>query len=150
MAADRRSKQLLSLCGEYAVVSEMCKHGYDASITLGNAKGVDVVVFDGDNHYRKIEVKTSRNERIVTGFFQKYDGDTESHPDYWIVVHIDENDQNHYYVMTHEEMGNVQMSHNKMNEWYKVQGVDNIGLREIAMYENRFDKINFDDVQIND
>lgn len=151
MAGDRKSKNLLSLCGEYAVASELCKHGFNASITYGNAKAVDICVFDEDtNIYKRIEVKTSRNDRIVTGFFQKYDYDTVQHPDYWIIVYIDENNINHFYVMTHEEMGNAQMQRNNMFEWYKVDGVDNIRLKDIQIFENKFDKINFNNVSINE
>ena len=72
MAKNQLGKQLLGMAGEYSVCAELLKRGHNASVTMGNAKAVDIVVFQQDNTYRRIEVKTSRNKRFVTGFFQKY------------------------------------------------------------------------------
>ena len=58
------------MAGEFGVCSELHKRGYDASITLGNKKAVDIYVVTAGNRQFCIEVKTSRNPRIVTGFFQ--------------------------------------------------------------------------------
>ena len=147
VAKNKKEKDLLSLCGEYAVASELCKRGYNASITYGNAKAVDVIVFDDTTStFKRIEVKTSRNDRFVTSFFQKYylNNNNKTHPDYWIIVRVDD-DKNHFYVLTHDEMARAQMSNNKINEWWieKPTGVDNVSLKHIEMYENKFDKITF-------
>jgi len=55
------SKNILSLAGEYAVASELCKRGLYAQLTLGNYKSTDIVVFD-ENHkkYVRIEVKSQQ------------------------------------------------------------------------------------------
>lgn len=139
MSKTQLRKQLLGMTGEYSVCAELLKRGYNASITMGNAKAVDIVVLMQDNTYRRIEVKTSRNKRFVTGFFQKYyDINQSPRPDFWVLVHIDEDNKSHYYIMTHEEMGNVQMKRNKMNKWEKIDGCDNVLLKDIEQFEDNW------------
>ena len=136
------SKYHLGMAGEYAVCSELCKREFDVSITLGNAKAVDIMVFFPDNSCRRIEVKTSQTTKFVTKFFQKYyDKTLNNHPDYWVLVHIDEDGQSHFYVLTHEELGEIQMKRNGMTEWEKHDGCDNVLLRDIKHCEDRWDKI---------
>lgn len=132
------------MAGEYGVASELCKRGYDASITFGNAKAIDVIITDLNkcNHYITIEVKTSRSNRFVTGFFQKYGVQTTKHPDYWVLVHIDKNNISHHYILTHQEMGNIQMQRNGMTTWGPiVKGCDNILLSQIQQYMDQWNKI---------
>lgn len=142
MAKNQKEKQRLSMAGEYGVCAELSKRGFDASITFGNAKAVDILVSFPDNSYKRIEVKTSRSKRFVTGFFQKYyDQSQTQHPDYWVLVYIDKDFISHYYILTHEEMGRVQMKRNKMNDWAQVNGCDNVLLKDIKQFENQWDKI---------
>lgn len=49
-----------SLAGEFAVLSQLYLHGFDASPTLGNTKCVDILVSNPDNKKMfRIEVKTT-------------------------------------------------------------------------------------------
>jgi len=50
----------VSLAGEFAVLSQLALRGYDANMTLGHTKGVDILVSDpsSDCMYR-LEVKTN-------------------------------------------------------------------------------------------
>lgn len=74
-------KYLVNLAGEYGVCAELSKRGIPCSLTYGNAKAADVIVFGMQE--RKtcyvVEVKTSKSTRFVTGFFQKY-GDKNKMP----------------------------------------------------------------------
>lgn len=136
------NKQQLQMAGEYGVCSELSKRGYDVSLTLGNAKAVDVLVRMPNNTYRTIEVKTTRGTRFVTNFFQKYGNRSTPHPDYWVLVRIDANGVSHYYVLTHDEMGQVQMARNGMTTWATVpKGVDNVLLRHVSQYGDQWNKI---------
>lgn len=130
------------MAGEYAVCSELQKMGINCSLTYGNQKATDVVVLNEDTRrFYRIEVKTSREKRFVTNFFQR-NYDDRVHPDYWVIVYIDDDNLYHFYVMSHKEMGDVQMMRNKMKEWHKVpQGCDTVEIRHIEMYENKWDKI---------
>ena len=142
MAKIQMDKQRLGMAGEFSVCAELLKRGYNASITMGNAKAVDIVVFQQDQTYRRIEVKTSRDKRFVTGFFQKYYDKTQTlHPDFWVLVHIDEENNSHYYVLTHEEMGNVQMKRNEMDTWEQIKGCDNVLLRDIEPFKDKWETI---------
>lgn len=142
MAKNQLGKQLLGMAGEYSVCAELLKRGHNASVTMGNAKAVDIVVLLQDNTYRRIEVKTSRNKRFVTGFFQKYyDINKSPRPDFWILMHIDEDNKSHYYILTHKEMGNVQMKRNEMDVWEQIVGCDNVLLKDVEQFEDNWDKI---------
>lgn len=57
---DKISKNSVSLAGEFAVLSQLVLRGYDANMTLGHTKGVDILVSDpkSDKMF-KVEVKTS-------------------------------------------------------------------------------------------
>ena len=125
------------MAGEYGVCAELCKRGYDASITFGNMKATDIIILMPDKTYRRIEVKTSRETRFVTGFFQKYFDKSRIHPDYWVLVHIvptgGNDEMMNYYILTHQEMGEVQKDRNFMSLWYKVVGCDNVLLKHIAV-----------------
>ena len=140
---DRQSeKYLVNLAGEYGVCSELSKNGIHCSLTFGNAKAADVIAFDPNE--RKtccvVEVKSSKTNRFVTGFFQKYgDKSKQPRPDFWVIVHVNESGENQYYILTHEEMGLVQMERNKMTEWEPVpKGCDNVLLQHIQGFEKRW------------
>ena len=142
MAITQAEKYRLCLAGEFGVCSELSKLGYDVNITMGNAKAVDVVLFKNGSCVR-IEVKTSRSSRFVTNFFQKYYDPSEGiHPDFWVLVHIDKDNKSHYYILSHQEMGDVQMKRNGMTAWAKVDGCDNVLLKDVKGYgEGMWDKI---------
>ena len=54
----------VSLAGEYAVLSQLALRGYDANMTLGRTKGVDILVSNPKTgKMLKLEVKT--NLRMV-------------------------------------------------------------------------------------
>lgn len=53
-------KNAISLAGEFAVLSQLALRGYDANMTLGYTKGVDILVSNPrSGRMLKVEVKTS-------------------------------------------------------------------------------------------
>ena len=82
MAKNQIGKQQLGMSGEHSICAELLKRGHNASITMGNAKATDVMIFLEDKSFRRIEVKTTRNSRFVIGFFQKYYDKTRIHSDF--------------------------------------------------------------------
>lgn len=131
------------MAGEYGVCAELSKRGYDVSLTFGNAKAVDIFVHLSNGSYKRIEVKTTMSERFVTGFFQKYyDLSSNNHPDFWVLVYIDKGLSSHYYILSHQEMGNVQMKRNGMTSWAQVgNGCDNVSRCSVVGYEDKWTKI---------
>ena len=140
---NKYDKYDIGMAGEFGVCSELYKRGYDASITLGNMKAVDIYVAIANGRYISIEVKTSINTKIVTDFFKKYASPNQiPHPDYWVLVYIDKNNMSHYYVLSHQEMAAEQMRRNGMSQWAQVKkGVDNVLVRDLSNYENAWNKI---------
>jgi hypothetical protein len=59
------SKNQIALAGEFAVLSQLALHGFDANLTLGNTKGVDILLSDPETgKMRRIEVKTHSHNRV--------------------------------------------------------------------------------------
>lgn len=54
----RIDKNAVSLAGEFAVLSRLALEGYDANMTLGHTKGVDILVSIPCNKMYRLEVKT--------------------------------------------------------------------------------------------
>jgi hypothetical protein len=143
MSQKHEEKHFLNLAGEYGVCTELAKLQINSSLTYGNHKAADVMVINPKT--RKclvIEVKTTKSNRILTGFFQNYESAQTPHPDFWVVVHIDKDNFSNYYILTHDEMSKIQMARNGMTEWKHVKnGVDNISINSIEMHKNKWDKI---------
>lgn len=141
MKKTQSQKYFIGLAGEYAVCAELAKNEINASLTIGNHKAIDIIATNPTNNKSCfIQVKTSNTTRIITGFFQKYKTEKTPHPDFWIIVHFN-NNVAQFYVLTHQEMGKLQMERNSMTEWREVIGVDNILIDSLMIFENRFDKI---------
>jgi len=58
------SKNQVSLAGEFAVLSQLALHGFDANLTLGNTKGVDILLSNPKTgKMRRLEVKTHSHNK---------------------------------------------------------------------------------------
>ena len=63
-------KSTIGLAGEYYVLAQLAHRGLVGTLTLGNTKGVDIIVSDPDvSHLRKVEVKTSRSSLVNETLF---------------------------------------------------------------------------------
>jgi hypothetical protein len=82
--ADKLSKQLSGISGEYFVAAELSRKGLIAAVTLRNTRGADILASrPGGNKSVTIQVKTIQNGRIE-----------------WLLDKSDETPKgkNHYYV----------------------------------------------------
>lgn len=60
---DGLNSNSVALAGEFAVLSQLALRGYDANMTLGHTKGVDILVSDPKtSRMLKLEVKTKHKE----------------------------------------------------------------------------------------
>lgn len=134
-------KNQIGLAGEFRVASEILRRGYFANITFGNAKATDIIVLRSGNRFIRTEVKTSINNRkFVTGYFPKYSEPGDSEPDLWVLYLPNKrgvSDGDRFFLLTHEEVGELQLIVNKGNKTEKGRGVDNIPLK--VLLENRPD-----------
>jgi hypothetical protein len=56
----RISRNSVGLAGEFAVLSQLALRGYDAGMTLGHTKNIDILVYDPTSKKRyEVEVKTN-------------------------------------------------------------------------------------------
>jgi hypothetical protein len=54
-----------------------------------------------------------------------------------IIVHFDKNNFTHFFVLTHQEMAEVQMKRNGMTEWRKVNGLNNVLLGSLKAFDDQ-------------
>lgn len=54
-----------SMAGEFSAMSQLFLRDYTASLTYGNAKSVDILVSTKSGKMFRLEVKTSREEKVV-------------------------------------------------------------------------------------
>lgn len=93
------SKNSVSIAGEFAVLSQLALRGYDANLTLGNTKGVDILISSpASGKMYRLEVKTSFNNKPT---FAKLFGHTLT----WVMGEKHETifDQNLYYCFVNIE-----------------------------------------------
>lgn len=73
-----------NLAGEFYVLAELYRRGYNAFVTLGKAKQIDIVVLGDNGNSLAVEVKA----RITAGaFLCKYPTDTSSKK-IWVFVDL--------------------------------------------------------------
>ncbi|WP_065944433.1 hypothetical protein [Pseudomonas sp. 25 R 14] len=64
----KSNKQFVQMSGEFGVTSELYRHHIQASITYGNAKSADVVVFSPTgNRAARVEVKSASIQTWIVG-----------------------------------------------------------------------------------
>lgn len=158
MKISQELKNRLGTAGEYRVLSELLLLGIDASITTGNAKGTDIIVFSKKgSKYLRIEVKTSKNGRnFVTSYFPKYSQKSYTDPDFWVFYQpklFNKDHEDVFYVLSHKEVRSAQLIVNKGNETLKGLGVDNIPIKLLESMEGikyNWDKITHAEIHLND
>lgn len=85
----------VALAGEFAVLSRLALWGYDANMTLGRTKGVDILVPDPNtNRFYQLEVKTNLDNhkrppvsklfgRYLSGWIMHEKHESLSRPELW-------------------------------------------------------------------
>jgi len=62
-ASSKKDKQITGLSGEYFVAAELLKRDFQVSMTLGNAKSIDLIAISPETNIPyKIQVKTLRKK----------------------------------------------------------------------------------------
>jgi hypothetical protein len=95
----------LSLSGEFFVAAELQRRGVSASVTYGNAKRADVVVFSElSSNIVVAEVKSTSGNRWVIGPIVPARSEKP-----WVFVHIPENPDEtpNFYILTQSELTDI-------------------------------------------
>ena len=110
------SKNQIALAGEFAVLSRLALHGFDANMTLGNTKSVDILLsHPGTGRMCKLEVKTHLNNHpyhsndfgdVVARWHMGEKNETISSPDlFYCFVSIREGDHHlDFYIVPSERV----------------------------------------------
>lgn len=144
-------KYHLNLAGEYRACAELLRRGIFATVTFGNMKGADVIAVGSNRRAAVVEVKASSSNRFVTGYYQKYKTREQEHPSFWVLASMpsDSNVAERFFVLTHQELGDVQARRNHGNRRYSHEacakrykaGVDNLLIDHVINFENQWDTI---------
>ena len=109
------------------MLSQLALRGYDANLTLGNTKAVDILLADSrTGEMFKIEVKTSRNRPQRSKLFgytfcwtmdQKHE--TISHSrHFYVFVNIDNQDQFRFFIVPSSKV--AQYVHDQHRRWLQA------------------------------
>jgi hypothetical protein len=130
------SKNTTHLAGEFLVAGELSRRGYPVSITMGNAKSVDIYV-DTKEGVIRVDAKAGRSKSNwpITK-------DAISEDAYYIFVHlqtekkIGKNEPPEYFVATGKEI----ISDNLIKIWGTRQGIQYSNLN-IDRYRESWNKL---------
>jgi hypothetical protein len=129
-----KEKNTTHLAGEFLVAGELARRGYPVSITMGNAKSVDVNAETGKGNI-KIDAKAGRAKGNWPISKQSIQPDV-----YYIFVHlgtdnqIKNNDPPEYFIVT----GNEIKSQNLVETWGTRTG---IRYQALGDFKGKWDKL---------
>lgn len=147
MVENNTDKQLdnntISIAGEFAVLSQLALRGYDANMTLGHTKGVDILISNPQtSRMSRMEVKTHyRNTSTVSKLFghsfawvmsEKHESLTD--PDlYYCFVHISHyKHEFRFFIVPSEVVANYVRAQHQY--WLETQGTSsNIKIRQFRI-----------------
>ena len=93
--------QTTGMAGEFLVLGKLFKRGYQASITFGNAKAVDLFVYNDETREKYlVQVKSLRKKNC---FPLKRDNVDPSHIYVFVILNEPEEEED-YYLITGEEL----------------------------------------------
>lgn len=141
----------LSMAGEYATASEVCRHDFYAQITLGHLKRTDILVYNPENQKEvKIEVK-AKQERMwphvkgISGesallIFVDFKGKSETdRPDFYILNSKDWQDYLDANVRGAEDLR--ELIDNTTPVWEDKTIGQGVEVNEILAYKEKWEKL---------
>jgi len=113
-------KNSVSLAGEFAVLSQLALRGFNANMTLGKTKGVDIIGYCDNVRMFKLEVKTKQGDDKIKSskIFGKYSFSWPMDEKHEIlarddlfycfvkIVKIEKTYKLHYYIVPSQEVAN--------------------------------------------
>ena len=145
-----KDKEIISLAGEYAVASEVCRRGYYAQVTYGKCKNVDILAVNLENGKSVlIEVKTKwgsvwpwikgikgSNKLLI---FVDYQGKKDlERPDFYI---LDENDWMNFVQACVKRTPGLEIKGGYMPVWHDGKKGIPIRPKDITKYKEQWEKL---------
>jgi len=110
-------KGTLSLAGEYAVASEICRKGYYTQITLGNLKATDILVYNTETgKLFRIEVKSKQKKQFAWIKGVKDENHLLVFVDFW----KKEDERPDFYVLNLEDWKKILDKYVRIKHWYDI------------------------------
>lgn len=140
----------VSLAGEFAVLSQLALRGFDANMTLGNTKGVDILISNPkDGKMYRLEVKTnyqnSRNKpskstvhgKTICGWVMDEKHEKIVDDDlFYCFVNIDKNSDNFkFYIVPSKIVANYVREEHQL--WLKMKKEENKKVKDMSMRQFR-------------
>ena len=130
------NKNTTHLAGEFLVAGELSRRGYPVSITMGNAKSVDIYA-ESSKGMVKIDAKAGRTKSNWPILNNSVKNDL-----YYVFVYlqtdnrIKKNDPPEYFIVKGKEI----IDYDLIETWGKRQGIRYLKLKT-KEYEERWDKL---------
>jgi len=106
MANPGSDQQLTGMAGEFLTVGKLFKRGYQASVTFGNAKAIDVLVYNSNaDKTFPVQVKTLRRKNC---FLMKRENLKPDHIYIFIFLHDFEQTEEFFIVPGSEIIDNIE------------------------------------------
>ncbi|MDD3878015.1 MAG: hypothetical protein PHT69_15450 [Bacteroidales bacterium] len=101
----KTNAQLTGMAGEFLTAGKLFKRGYQASITFGNAKAIDILVYNPviDKSF-VVQVKTLRSKNC---FLIKKENINKEHIYVFVVLYSDEKQEEYFIVKGDEILSNI-------------------------------------------
>lgn len=146
-------KEMLSLAGEFAVASELCRRGIYAQLTLGSRKRTDLLVETETAMLRiQVKAKQGRNwphckgifgENMLLIFVDYKDKSPEQRPDFYILTSSDWESFVRRWLSDEISEGKVILNSQNCPIWVSQNNFEGINFsqREIIEHKERWKKI---------
>ena len=106
MIKHANDQQLTGMAGEFLTVGKLFKRGYQASVTFGNAKAIDVLVYNPENDKSyTVQVKTIRQRNC---FLIKKENIKPDHIYVFIILHDFEQSEEYFIIPGGEILENIE------------------------------------------
>jgi hypothetical protein len=101
----RADGQLSGMAGEFLTVGKLFKRGYQASVTFGNAKAVDILVYNSEiDKTFNVQVKTLRKKNC---FPMRKESINPNHIYVFIILYSFNESEDFFIVPGREILGNI-------------------------------------------
>ena len=133
-AREKAQTQIVGNAGMYYLCYRLSQMGYNVMPTARNARGIDIVVYDNENHFIGVQVKTlSKGNAVPLGKTLR------AHcADIWMIItNVMGNDADiKIYVMTPKEI--EEHSHQNVQYWLEAKEYRKYQDPDLSKFEERF------------